>query len=486
MPIGFLLLLVLWILLTLGAGIQVFMSAKDADLRVFWLLFLLLFPFVSVVLYCVFGISYNNPAIRERLHRRARALFSREMTPECLDSYFQNRDWEQVEAPFRPLAKLLDGMGEYNPVSAGNHFEIITSGLRKRELLLEQISRARRFIHLEYFRFGNDKAGREVRDLLMQKVREGVEVRFLCNNLSNWRTIPRSYYREMEEAGVEVMPFTHIRHGFRKWLMRINRQNHRKLVIIDGHLAFTGGMNLNDNYFYKWRDTHLMVSGPVVASMQASFADSWVESGGTFKQPLPYYFRQDAPAPECPFRNKLMQVVTDAPENAHPATLMAYEWNLQNAQHYVYIQTPYFLPPESLLHALKGAALRGVDVRLMLPSRVDTLFAGPGNRSYYTECMEAGIRIIERGGEFIHAKTLVADDGVSIIGASNLDYRSFEINYELNTLVYDRECALACKEIFLEEAAGYGRELDGEAWRRSQTLWERVKEQWVRMLRREL
>ena len=352
---------------------------------------------------------------------------------------------------YRPLALALREAGEENAVFGGNSLEIITSGTRKRELLLEDIRRAKSFIHIEYYRFGNDQAGREVRDLLLQKAAEGVEVRLLNNNLSYWLTIPSSYYKKMTRDGVEVIPFTHIRHGVAKWLYRINHQMHRKVVVIDGQVAYMGGMNLNDNYFFRWRDTHLRITGDAVAGLNASFMQSWRESGGRFSYPPEHY----APVPlpqEAPLRDKLLQLVSDSPGSPSSAMLTAYQWILDNAQEYVYIQTPYFVPPKSLLEAFKKAVKRGVDVRLMLPHKVDTPLMGPTNRAYYAECLDAGVKILERGGAFIHSKTLVADDGLVIIGASNLDWRSFYLNYEINSIIYDRETALLCKGIFQTDA----------------------------------
>lgn len=480
-----LIFLLLWGFSAAGTLLQLFLGDKDADTRVFWMLWVLLVPIVGVLTYCIFGIHYRSERSRNRIHAASLSLFQKEMDPEQAAALFSDQALETVPERFRPLARLLRSAGAGNRVSGDNSFEIITSGQRKRELLLEDIRRARHFIHIEYYRFGNDRSGREVRDLLLQKVAEGVEVRLLDNNLSSWKSIPRSYFRDMRKGGMEVRSYTTLRNGFRSWLMRINFQNHRKVVIVDGEVAYTGGMNLNDNYFYKWRDTHLRIIGSAVARLQASFIDSWISAGGTLRQPLPYYFRTEFPAGDMPLRNKLLQVVTDAPEYPYPSTLLGYEWILQNARDYVYIQTPYFLPPESFLHALKSAALRGVDVRVMLPENVDTPAIGPANRSYYAECLAAGVRIFERSGEFIHSKTLVADDGVCIIGASNLDMRSFHINNEVNTFVYDRETALLCKEIFLSDGQRI-RERTLEEWRRSRTPAQEIASRWMRLLYREL
>ena len=444
-------LYVLLPLLYLGVVYMVLRSGNDPDSQLAWLLAFLLVPPLALVIYLLAGINYRRPHILSRLHGKSVEFFREHIPPHEAARLFPEGNEDVVDAQFRPLARLLRRSGDGNRIYSDNSLEIITLGLRKRELLLADIASAKRFIHIEYFRFGNDKAGREVRDLLLKKAAEGVEVRLINNNMSGLFSIPGSYFRQMQKGGIEVIPYTHPRHGWRTFLMRINHQNHRKIVVIDGRVAYTGGMNLNDNYFYRWRDTHLRLEGPAVARLQASFIDSWLCCGGRLVHPLPYYFEHPISAPQGPLHGKTLQVVTDAPEYPFPSTQLGYEWILSNARHYVYIQTPYFIPPPSFLHALKGAALRGVDVRLMLPEVVDTPLIGPANRSLYRECLEAGVRIFERGGEFIHSKTLVCDDGLCIIGASNLDVRSFSVNTEVNTFIYDAETAAKYKEIFLHD-----------------------------------
>ncbi len=473
MPLTLIIGLFLRFILALGIIWQILRSEKDPDIQLFWLVFIALLPVIGLVIYSLCGINYRREVVRQRLHGRTLDMFGRQMPADKAGSLFPDHNTDRVEESLRPLVRLLRACGDGNRLYEGNALEIITSGLRKRELLLEDIRRAQKFIHIEYFRFGNDKAGREVRDALLAKVKEGVEVRFLNNNMIG-RDIPRSYFRNMQKEGMEVLPYTHIRNGFRSFLMRINCQNHRKVVVIDGKVAYTGGMNLNDNYFYKWRDTHLRIEGPVVARLQASFIDSWLSSGGRLSRPLPYYFPAPAPiAWKAPLQDKCMQVVTDAADNPRPATLLGYEWILQNARDYVYIHTPYFVPPRSFLNALTSAALRGVDVRIILPEKVDTPLIGPANRAMYAECLAAGVRIYDRSGEFIHSKTLVCDDRLSIVGASNLDMRSFFTNSEVNSFIYDAETALFCKAQFLKDLDGT-REWTYAEWKNSRTWYQEM------------
>lgn len=385
---------------------------------------------------------------------------------------------------FRQLARLLRQKSEENRIYEGNSLEVITSGLRKRELLIRDLEQARSFIHIEYFRFGNDKAGREVREILMRKASEGVQVRFLNNNWSGLFSIPRSFFREMTRAGVEEIRFTHINQGFRKWLFRINHQLHRKIVVIDGKVAYTGGMNLNDNYFYRWRDTHLRITGPVVTRFSASFLESWRESGGRVSLPPEAYLKPFEAEAGAPFSGKSVQVVTGGPENQPSAMLEAFCRVLEEAARYVYLCTPYFVPPTALLEGIKAAARRGVDVRLMLPANVDTPFLHSANRGFYTECLEAGVRLYERGGSFVHSKTLCADDALSIIGTTNLDERSFRINYEVDTLVYDEEVAVHMRSLFGEGEAE-AREITLPEWKAGRKWFQRAFSAFLKLFRRQ-
>ena len=470
---------ILLALLYLGVAVSIVLNEQDSSSRLFWLFMFLVLPVAGIIVYSLAGYSYRSSSMRRRLHPDTLDYFREGLTQEQKDLFFPESGPETLPETCRPLCSLLKKVMPGNQLSEGNDYEIITSGARKRELLLEDIRQARHFIHLEYFRFGNDKSGREVRDLLARKVAEGVEVRLINNNIAAWR-IPPSYFRNMRKMGIEVRSYTSFRYGFVKGIMRLNHQNHRKIVVIDGKVAYTGGMNLNDNYFCHWRDTHLRLTGPVVGSLQAAFIEDWRGTGGKLPHPLSSYFPTDLPAGEGPLKDKPLQVVLDAPEYPWPAMQMGYEWMLQNARDYVYIQTPYFVPPDGLLRALKGAALRGVDVRLMLPAKVDTVLLGPANRAFYAECLEAGIRLFERGGEFIHSKTLVCDDAVTVIGASNWDMRSFSVNNEVNTILYDRETTLRCKEIFLDDAT-QAVEFHHDAWVQNRRWYQDACSQFLRM-----
>ena len=443
-------LVVIVAMLYLSIVLFILLDDGDSGWKVTWLLFIAIFPVIGIIFYLFCGVHYRRYGIMERLHGKVIRRFREEIPPELSSQIFSDSAIEQVDGLYRPLARLLLGGNPGNKLSAGNSLEIITTGERKWELLMQDIRTARKYIHIEYFRFGNDEAGREIRDLLMARAREGVKVRYVHEGFIN-RRIPWSYYREMQEAGIEVKRFSNPRNGLLNFWVRMDSRNHRKIVVIDGKVAYTGGMNINNNYRYKWRDTHLRLEGPVIHALQASFIDTWLTSGGTIPEPLSAYFDPEIKGGDGPLKDNLIQIATDEPDFPYPNVQLSYEWILQNVRDYIYLENPYFGPPEPVINALKAAALRGVDVRILLPSKVDTPIIGPVNRSFYTECMEAGIRIYQWKGEFIHCKTVVCDDYLTLTGASNMDVRSFQINHEVNAYVYGREMALASKEIFLKD-----------------------------------
>ncbi len=208
-------------------------------------------------------------------------------------------------------------------------------------------------------------------------------------------------------------------------------------------------MNIGDDYFFRWRDTHTRFTGNAVAALQYCFLNSWITSGGTIDGNFDEFFPQD----RVPHDDKLVQIIPDEPDRQFPILHMGVVWTAHHAANYLYIQTPYFVPPEPLMQALKSAAIKGCDVKLMLPAKADLCFMGPANKSYYKECLESGIRIFEKGGSFIHAKTLVCDDYLSVIGSANMDYRSLELNYEINSYIYNEEIAKENKAIFLRDLA---------------------------------
>lgn len=455
MPILSTIFSVLYVIIIAVVIILVIADNSPAPNKLAWILILTAFPLVGLVLYFLIGFSLRAKWKFEKRHELSLKVFSGQGS-EALADLLNGDSRDLVDKKWRPLVNLLSG--PMSRAHVGNSFEIITSGERKLELLLRDIEAARHSIHVEYFHFGNDESSRKIKELLMRKAREGVEVRFIYERLANF-PVPTGYYYEMKKAGVQIVRYKGPSGGLLSHVSTLNYRDHRKIMLIDGKIGYTGGMNLNKNYFHRWKDTHLRIMGRSVASLQAIFLDGWFGNGGTISSPLVNYFpmltHEAEPLfdedREGVFHGKTMMVVPDEPDSSYPVTLFGYEWIIHNAQKYIYFQSPYFVPPDSILNALKSASLRGVDVRLMVPRKVDTPLMAAANRSYFQECFSAGVRVFEREGEFIHSKTVVCDDGLLLIGTSNIDNRSFELNFEDNAFIFDPESTIYYKEMFLKE-----------------------------------
>ncbi len=502
-------LTVLYILLILSVFTIILVDRGDSGRKFAWLLVIAVLPVVGLVLYLMFGINYRHHWIFNRRHQRYKDIFEAGTTPELSGILFGHDNESAIREEFRPLARLLGADG-YPSVTSGNDVEIITSGQRKFDLLCEDIQAARESIHIEYFHFGNDKGSKAIKRLLMQKARDGVKVRFLYENIANF-PIASAYYNNMRKAGVEIVKFTNPRMHLLDLATKLNYRNHRKIVVIDGKIGYTGGMNINDHYFRLWRDTHMRVTGDAVAVLQHTFLDSWLTGGGTIDKPMIDFYPmakkpvtdssrsvselssrvsetacQAAKEDEIDFhathpilKDTLIQIVPDEPDFPLPILQMSYEWALQHAKKYIYLQTPYFVPTEPVMDALKTAALCGADVRLMLPEVADNILMRPANRAYYEEALQAGVRIFLRKGEFIHAKTFVCDDYLSSIGSANLDFRSFAINYEVNAYIYDEQAALMNKGIFMYDLRQC-HELTLEEWS-ARPWYSRILESFMRL-----
>jgi len=353
---------------------------------------------------------------------------------------FSRSDESIVSDKYHPLASLFESASYLKP-TLHNDIEIITEGKRKYDLLIEDLQNAEESIHMEYFHFGIDKGSRAIRKALIDKAKQGVKVRFIYDNIANI-PIPPVYFWSMKLSGVEVRRYT----GLHWIIPDINYRDHRKVVVIDGKIAYTGGMNINDHYFKDWRDTHLRLTGDAVYSLQYNFLDMWMHTGGTVNEDITDLFPEHDVTEELP-----VQIVPDGPDAPFPVIQTGLEWIAENAEDYLYIQTPYLVPSDSTLEAMKTATSNGVDVRIMDPQNSDMAAMGYINRSFYEECLQLGIRIFERAGEFMHSKTLVCDDYLSSVGSANIDPRSLDLCYELNAYMYDRPTALKNKEIFLND-----------------------------------
>ena len=471
---------ILFILILVGTIVVILTDEKSSSQKLVWILLIAAIPVVGLLLYILLGIDFRRPGYIQRNHKKFFNVLQNSEEP-YLKNFVSGEDTNtEIASEYQPLVKLLR-KGMASPVSQAEDLKIFTSGQEKLESLMADIRAARKYIHMEYFYFRKGRMGTAFRELLMQKAREGVKVRFIRENIANFDISP-SYYNEMKKAGVEVVKFTPTFSNILGLAAKLNYRDHRKIVVIDGEIAYTGGMNISDDYYDGWRDTHLRFTGEAVAALQMYFLDAFITSGGKIDAPfaelfptvtnaqsidiprpagqsLPRPAGQSGPDPapvlaasrqpeKVASRSVPVQLVPGDPDTPWPFLTLGLVWILNHAKKYVWLQSPYFMPPESLLDAIKSAALRGVDVRVMMPRKADISLLTPINRSYYLELLRAGVRLFRNDGPFIHSKTFVSDDYVSMVGSCNLDYRSLELSYEMNTYMYGPETAARSREIF--------------------------------------
>ncbi|NDV47927.1 cardiolipin synthase [Paludibacter sp. 221] len=459
-----LIIYVAYVLVIIGTMLIVISENRNPIRTLAWILILNFIPVFGLILYYVLGQDTQRKKYFKK--RGAKHTYS---IPKS-ESLCRNKD--KVPDSCHDLVKLLEP-SECSDVLYGSDVEIMTTGERKFAALIDDLKNAKHHIHMEYFLFNKDETGKEIKQILMAKAAEGVEVRFIYENVANITVRPKFYY-EMEKSGVMVCPF--MKMSLPRIRRTINYRNHRKVVVIDGKIGYIGGMNIGDEYAKdpNWRDTHLRIKGQGVLGLQAHFLNDWSSSGEKTVENKREYFPE-----QKIYSNNLMQIASGGPDSPYSNLLHAAIRIIVESQQYIYIQTPYFLPTDALFHALYAAAAAGVDVRLMVSAKSDTAYIDPAMHSYYEDLLEAGMRIYEHQTKFIHAKTMVSDDYVSVIGSTNMDFRSFEASFEINCYMYDADIALQNKAIFFEDLKGC-KEIVLEEWVK-RPGWKKLLESFLRL-----
>lgn len=401
-----------------------------------WLTVLLVVPAFGLVLYIVFGRNIRNSHIVSRRNRRL--LRKLESIHNPADSQWPK---SQQATQIIQMAKKLTSATLYS----GNDAIIYSEGEAKFEQLLADIRAARHYINMQYYIFRGDKLGHRVQQELIKKAREGVKVKVIYDHVGSFRT-PSKFFKEMQDAGVEIHPFFKV--VFPWFGTRVNWRNHRKVVIIDGEIGYVGGMNIADRYVdgYNrgvWRDNHVRITGPAVAALQSSFSVDW-----TFLD-KPLLTMTGSPQPQP--ANMHMLLMTSGPTSQWSNIAMLYHHAISGARKRVFIQTPYFLPTEGLLRTLQASALAGVDVRVMVPRHSDSSMLTYASRSYFAECMRAGIKIYHFEPGMLHSKTIIIDDDISVVGSTNFDFRSFEHNFEASLFVFSAEFNQRLRQVFTND-----------------------------------
>lgn len=416
-----------------------------------WLTVLLLLPAVGLILYLFFGRNIQNKRIISRRNRRKLKRLE-----EHGKRMAKPADWSPVIVQNIRLAHSLQGATYYD----GNNVELFNNGSDKLDALIRDIRSARHSINLQYYIISDDAAGGRLADALIEKAREGVIVRIIYDSVGSFKT-KRKYFRKMQDAGVEAFPFFKV--VFPPFGTRVNWRNHRKIAVIDGRIGYIGGMNIADRYidggkqFDLWRDLHLRITGPGVAALQHSFAVDWNFMGQKLIDTAEAYggdpqevVREESIRSDIS-RNVGVQLLTGGPVNQWMNLTLMFQRLISSARKIVWLQTPYFLPTEGLLHALQVASLSKVDVRIMMPRRSDSDMLRWASSSYIQQCLRAGIKIYLYTKGMLHSKAIIIDDEVATVGSTNFDFRSFEHNFEANLIIYSKEFNAVMRRQFLAD-----------------------------------
>ena len=423
--------------------IHVIMDNRQPAKTMAWALVIWFVPVVGIVFYLFFGVN-----TRKEKFISQRSLD--QLTKRSMLEFVEQKDLRLPE-DYRPVIDLFVNENYALPFK-NNDYVTYTDGYTFFPALLSAIASAKNHIHIDMYIFSDDALGRLVSDALIDKAREGVEVRVIYDDVGCWN-VSSQFFERMREEGIEVVAFMPVR--FPSFTSKVNYRNHRKIIVIDGQVGFIGGMNIALRYVkgtkeQPWRDTMLKVTGGAVNALQRAFLVDWYFVDRTLLSDRKYYPQHTA-ADGQPTNNCLAQVVTSGPVNPYPEIMQGFVRIITGARRYLYLETPYFLPNDPVLFALKTVALAGVDVRVICPRHSDARFVEWASRSYLREVVEAGVKVRLYEAGFLHSKLMVCDDSISTCGSTNLDFRSFENNFEANIFFYDEGVALRMKKVFLDD-----------------------------------
>jgi cardiolipin synthase len=461
--------------------IQIIYDTRNTTKALSYILAVVFLPFVGILFYLSYGVNF-----RKRKFYSHKLLRDEKLRQDVKDHGFEVSEsiWkdELFPAKYRHLSGFILNTN-ISPVSAGNEVTLYQNGEQKFPALLEAIEQAQHHIHIEYYIYESDGIGNQVANALIERAKQGVEVRFIYDDFGSFN-IGRQLLKKMQANGIQTSPFYRLRlHAIAH---RINYRNHRKIVVIDGQSAFTGGINVGDNYINStktekapekqlyWRDMHIKIKGPAVAFLQYVFISDWNFCSDYEVALSPQYFPEPLKAELI--EPQLVQLVSSGPDSDLPNILFSIMNAILSARSQILITTPYFIPGDRLKDVLIIAAKSGVKVRLLVPFRSDSRIVNTAAKSYYSELLSIGIEIYRYKKGFIHSKTMVIDHDLVILGSANMDVRSFDINFEINTLIYGEALAQQLTEVF-EQDLNDAEKINADRWLQRPMLvhfWERV------------
>lgn len=452
-------ILILFYILSAIVSIKLILENRDPSKTLIWVLIFMLFPVLGILIYAVLGRNIRKIKMKKAYKmantmKKENLLFNLDEMKELAQGqstmikegklpYSENIDFRVLR-----VVSLLLNTGIF-PFTINNNVEIYVDGNEKFKNLVKDIRNAKDHIHLEYFIIKDSTIGEKIKKELIEKAKSGVKIRIIYDDVGCWRFwFHRKFFNEMRAHGIEIIPYLKgkitIPIGG-----QLNYRNHRKIVVIDGKIGYTGGINIGDEYIGKnkkfgyWRDTHIRIEGSSVYMLQMIFLTDW------------YYNTKEVLLKEKLFPklnikgNAMMQIVASGPDSDWESMHYAYFYAICQAKKSIYIETPYFIPDESLLKALKCAALSGVELIILFPKIADHKIVNTASYSYFQEILESGGKVYLYNKGFLHSKVIIIDDFMASTGSANMDLRSFKLNFEVNAFIYDRKIIEEIKKDFM-------------------------------------
>jgi cardiolipin synthase len=472
--------LVFIILLSVFTIVRIIMDTNNSAKTMAYILLVFLFPIGGAIIYFAFGVNYRRRKLFSKKIILNEDLFTKiedrlsEVSLEALNEGHENIKGN--EDLIRLLLKDSKAPLSYNKV------KLLINGEEKFTEVLKAIESAQSFIHLEYYIFDDDEIGNKIINLLKIKVGQGVTVRFIYDDFGS-HGLADDTIATMKDAGIQIFPFFEVK--FYLLANRINYRDHRKIIVVDGLVGFTGGINVSDRYINNgdaeqlyWRDTHVMIEGPAVNSLQYHFIANWNFCTDETLEINRLFFPNIFEKKEN--HEDLVQIVAGGPDYPTSGIMLSFFTAIVNAKERVYITSPYFVPNESIYDALKKAALSGKDTRLLLPGISDSTIVNAAARSYFKDLLACGVRIFLYQKGFIHAKTMIIDENLSMVGSANMDARSFDLNFEINAVVYSKKICKELSEAYLNDI-NYSVELSAREWAK-RAWWRELFDDIARLL----
>ncbi|MFD9624700.1 cardiolipin synthase [Peribacillus muralis] len=425
-------------------GFVIFLENRNPVQTIAWLVVFGAFPFVGCIFYFLFGRNYR----KERIFHKKYFLDKQSFVKISGEAEHHERI-KEMGGSSQQLFTLANRLGN-SPISFTTETRVLRNGQETFFNIIEQLNKARHHIHLEYYIVRDDEIGCVLKNVLMEKAREGVEIRFLYDAVGSWK-LERSYINDLKQAGVEMVAFGPLHLPLLN--NTFNFRNHRKIIVIDGSVGFMGGLNIGDEYlgknpkFGSWRDTHLIVKGEAVRTLQLIFLQDWYYSTNQSFLTDEYLMSGS----ELHQGDGGVQLIGGGPDSEWTIIKSIFFKMITSAEKSVWVASPYFVPDDDILQALKVAALSGLDVKLLVPKNPDKRIVYHASRTYFPEMLSSGVRIFQYNEGFMHSKIIIVDEQLASIGTTNMDMRSFHLNFEVNAFLYRTESALQLVNDFKED-----------------------------------